>query len=96
MKKGSNIIIQKEVQDIIKDISAKYGLSTIEVSRIVTSQFDYVQHEMLNGVPGEEDSFKSVILRYFGTFSFNKVKHTAIGKRLEGLRNAKHSTELQS
>jgi nucleoid DNA-binding protein len=92
----SSVVIQKPVQDIIKEMALEFNISQKSIQDVVISQFEYVSNEMRKGVPGEEESYSTIILKYFGTFSFLKKRHWAIGNKLKELKDEKHSGELQS
>jgi nucleoid DNA-binding protein len=89
-----SVILQKPVSDIIKQLALEFNVSAKSVQEIVMSQFEYVVDEMEKGNPGDEDSYKTVLLKYFGTFTFLKKKHTAIGFKLKKIEDEKHNPEL--
>ena len=50
---------------------------------------------MQKGVRGDESSFKSILLKYLGTFAFHRDKHMAIEYNIKKV-NEEHNRELQS
>lgn len=84
-------VTPKWVQDIIRDISIERSLPIKTVTEIVNSQFEYASKEVESGIPGKPETFKSVILKYFGTFAFNEAKHNAIERAIKTKRDAEHS-----
>ena len=48
------------------------------VTEIITSQFDFVSHEMSKGINEDPDSFKTILLKYLGTFKFDSKKHRRV------------------
>lgn len=86
--------IQKDIQDIIKDLALKHNLPVKSVTDIVESQFDFVTTEIKKGIIGDESTFSSILLKYLGTFAFSKTKHESIGK-LMNKKNEEYTGELQ-
>jgi nucleoid DNA-binding protein len=84
-----NILIQKPIQDIIKQMALEYNISDKAIQDAVTSQFEYVRDEIKKGTVDDVTSYKTIILKYLGTFSFLEKKHKAIGYKLEKLRDEK-------
>lgn len=54
-----------------------------DVLEVVTSQFEYVKEEMESGVKGDASSFKTILLKYFGTFTFNKPRYNKISDNMK-------------
>lgn len=87
--------VQKSVKEIISDIARKYNMSMVDTYEIISSQFEYVAKEMASGDMNNPDSFNSILLRYLGTFTFQRGKHTAIGYNIKRAHD-KRIRELQS
>lgn len=87
--------IQKGVRDIIKEVALKTNLPIKSVEDIIISEFEFVRSEMQKGVRGDESSFKSILLKYLGTFAFHRDKHMAIEYNIKKV-NEEHNRELQS
>ena len=83
-------LIQKEIHILAKEIALKENLPVTSVTEIITSQFDYVRSEISKGNPDDPDSYRSVLLKYLGTFKFNKAKLNRIkeGLKKKGNKNA--------
>jgi hypothetical protein len=71
------IAIQKDVRDIIRNISKKYNISYNDAHDIIWSQFKFVRDNIGKGTKGDYDSFIHIFLRHFGTFapSERKIHH---------------------
>ena len=71
------------------------GMTIDEVTKIVTSQFEFVAEEIAKGNGGDASSYKTILLKYFGTFKVSLGKIYYKGKRLEQkqleLENEEHS-----
>lgn len=90
--------IQKDVQNLIKEVALEHNLSIKSVTDIIMSQFEYVRDEVVKGKPEDPGTYKSVTLRYLGTFAFYKNRHTAIeyAKLNKRLKDEGHSSGIQS
>lgn len=70
------------------------------VTEIVNSQFEFVALEMAKGEQGNPETYKTILLKYLGTFKFSRRKHDKIVEKLEKklkskkLINEEHSREL--
>jgi len=71
------MIIQKDVQLLIKDIAKKFNITYSEALEVINSQFEFVKKGMDEGDKGEFDSFPEILLRRLGTFtpSYGKFYH---------------------
>ena len=54
------------MEEIVKKLAKKYGLSTFEVEHIVKTQFRFVKQTI------EQGDFKSVRLKHLGLFTVKK------------------------
>lgn len=86
------MLIQKPIHKLIKEISDEMDLPMGLVSDIVSSEFEYVVKEMRSGEKGDPSTFKSILLKYFGTFYFSPGKYDAIQKSIKR-RSEKHGKE---
>ena len=91
-------ILQKQVRDVIKEVALECNLPIKSVTDMVMSQFEFVRDEVSSGDVTDPNTYKSVTLRYLGTFAFHKQMHTAIeyAKKGKRLKDEEHSRELQS
>jgi len=80
-------LIQRVVHNLAREVAKEKGLQMKEALQIVTSQFDYVKSEMESGVKDDESSYKTILLKYFGTFTFNKGRFDAIRRNLKKKNN---------
>ena len=87
-------LVQKKSHQLIKEVAVEMNIPLGLVTDIVASQFEFVRVEMAKGVKGEPQTFKTILLKYFGTFQFSEAKHNAIQKTVERIKNEKHSREL--
>lgn len=70
-------IIQKDVKDLLREVSVEEDLPFNVVADIYFSQFRYVRDEIQSGVKGEPETYKNILLRYLGTFCISpgRMKH---------------------
>lgn len=87
-------MVQKKSQQLIKEVATEMNLPLGITTDIVASQFEFVRVEMAKGNKDDVDSFKTILLKYLGTFQFSKAKQTAINKTIERINNEKHCREL--
>lgn len=71
-------LIQKNIHKLIKEVAAELDLPLAVVADITSSEFEFVKAEMAKGEHDNPDSFKSVLLKYLGTFQFARAKQAAI------------------
>ena len=74
------MIIQKEIRNLINEVSKELDLPFNTVRDIFYSQFDYIRKEIEKGKKGNFDSFSNILLRYFGTFYASEAKINNIEK----------------
>lgn len=67
-------IIQKPVRDLMRQIAKDYNLPYTTVEDIIFSQFEFVKNSIGEGVKGDYNSFKDVLLRRLGTFKASEKK----------------------
>ena len=75
------MIIQKWVQDEINKIASDKNLPIKTIYEIAVSQFEYTRNEIRSSEQGKPSTYKNILLKYFGTFSFNYKKDFAIARR---------------
>jgi len=76
-------IIQRELLRKWEEIANKYEVSPEVVRNIETSIWRFVRNEMSKGVKGKLDTFKTIYLRYLGTFYVHKGKFKHMNKNGE-------------
>jgi len=89
------MIIQKEIRNLINELSTKYNLSFDEIKDIVYSQFKYARYEMEKGSKGDFPTFKNIVLRYLGTFHTNETRIKRITE-FKQKKDARLNKEFQS
>ena len=88
------MILQPRVRKIIREIAEETGLSFNQVRDIaLASQFKFVVENMAKGVKGEPDTFKNIILRFFGTFKSSPGKIIHSTKAAQRKREREESDE---
>jgi hypothetical protein len=83
------MIIQKEVRNLIKEISNEFDLPFELVRYVIYSQFKFTRQELEKGVKGDFSTFKNIVVHYFGTFHATEGKINYFNKK-----NEEHSREL--
>lgn len=76
------MIVQKEVQDIVVKIASDKNLPIKTVSDIVMSQFEYTVGEIRKGEDAKPLTYKNILLKYLGTWSYNHKKAYNITKKV--------------
>lgn len=72
------MIVQKWVQDVINQIASEKNLPIRTVSDIVMSQFEYTVKEIRSSEDAKPPTYKNILLKYLGTWSYNYKKGYAI------------------
>lgn len=76
------MIIQKETQDVIIKIASEKNLPIKTVSDIIMSQFEYTVGEIRKGEDAKPFTYKNILLKYLGTWSYNFRKAYNITKKV--------------
>ena len=71
------MVIQKEIQTIIKLIAKDNDISYSDAQEIIFSQFEYLKECMREGEKHKFETFPAVKMRFLGTFqpSSGKMKY---------------------
>jgi len=64
---------------IIKSLAFKYGLPELVIRKIVLYQFQFVKEKMADGTKGDYETFPTIKLPDFGTFTPMKGKINRMG-----------------
>ena len=86
---------QREVIDAIKEIAVKFNMSEQVISKIVKSQFEFVKDEMSKGNKEDKSTYKSILLKYFGTFSFNERRFDKIKDNIKKSEERKRAIQSE-
>ena len=62
------MIVQKETRDELRKVAEEMNLPYELVREVFYSQFKFLRSEISQGTKGDPSTFRSVFLRYFGTF----------------------------
>ena len=85
---------QREVKEINKKLAEQFNMKESEIDKITKSQFEFVRNEIASGIRGEKSTFKSILLKYFGTFAFDERRFIKINNIME--KNEERRRALQS
>ncbi len=78
------MIIQKKIQEIIKQMALEYGVSEAEMKLIVFSPFEMLHSTIKEADREKKDSFKNVRIINLGLFAVKKgrLKYFANGTKV--------------
>lgn len=72
------------LKKLYKDIANRYGLSILEVEKIVKHQFGFVREVMAQGEKNNPDTFKTVQLTHLGKFAVREYKLKEFQQKADG------------
>ena len=70
----------KQLNDLIKEIGYKHGLSAGQAYEMATHQFTMVKEVIENTDKDDLDTYKSVLITRFGTFDIRSRQKTKLKK----------------
>ena len=78
--------MQREVKEVIKEVSKELGVPEEIVRAVIDSQYQYTKLSMTQGDPDDEESFLNIRHIHLGLFVVKPYKVRAINKA-KALRN---------
>ena len=79
--------MQKEVEDIIKDISLRNGIPFEVAKNVVYSQFKCIRETLKEGEYDKPETFKTVNVKYLGKFYTTEGRIRNISKKIKNGNN---------
>lgn len=79
--------MQKEIENIIKDVSLRHGVPNEVARTIVYSQFKCIRETLKQGVYDQPETFKTVNVKYLGKFYTTEGKIRNVSKKIKNGNN---------
>lgn len=79
--------MQREIENIIKDVSLRHGVSYEVAKTIIYSQFKCIRETLKEGEYDKPETFKTVNVKYLGKFYTTEGKIRNVSKKMKNEYN---------